>query len=343
MVEKDTPDVLQVQGRLTLGYGIIPKLAMQDQRLTIEAKAIYSYICSFAGAGTSAFPSRDKILHDLNISKDRYYKHFDILKKHGYITVQRESVSSGKFTRNIYILLENIESNPVEIMDNPVDKSVNKPEPCPENKDIPPRPGFTDAEKPDAGNKDTIINNNKINNIKINSKDIKLSKSMSDANSKNKDSDNLTDDDDIDIIDKKEIVIPKKFINPPPIYDYQETKNIIHANIEYAHYLKYRDNPRSLDIRLIDEAVECMLDVICTQGQRVRINSELKDRQIVIEKYLSLNASDIKHIIMKYEEQREKITHINSYLKTLLYTVKQENNFFYTNAVRVDGLISREE
>ena len=74
--DKQSQDLLQVQGRMALGYGIIPKLAMQDQRLTIEAKAIYSYFCSYAGAGTTAFPGRNKILHDLKISKDRYYNHF---------------------------------------------------------------------------------------------------------------------------------------------------------------------------------------------------------------------------------------------------------------------------
>jgi hypothetical protein len=41
-------DVLQVQGRMTLGYGIIPKIPMHDPRLTIESKAIYSYFCSYA-------------------------------------------------------------------------------------------------------------------------------------------------------------------------------------------------------------------------------------------------------------------------------------------------------
>ena len=330
MDNKDAPDILQVQGRMTLGYGIIPKLAMQDQRLTIEAKAIYSYICSFAGAGTSAFPSRNKILYDLKISKDRYYKHFDILKKYGYITVKQESVSSGKFSRNIYILMENIKSNPVEA----VDKSVDNFEPRPENKDIAPCPDFTDAEKPDTGNKDTIINSNKINKIKINTLDVKLSKSPSDIKSNN-----LTDDDDRNSINKEKFIYSENQIINAPRYDYRETKDIIHENIEYAHYLKYRDNPRSLDIRLLDEIVECMLDVICTEGQKVKINSELKDRQIVIEKYLSLTSNDIQHVIMKYEEQRNKITHVNSYLKTLLYTVKQESNFFYTNAVRADGLV----
>jgi len=85
--------------------------------------------------------------------------------------------------------------------------------------------------------------------------------------------------------------------------------------------------------------VENMLDVITTQRQKIRINSELKDRQLVINRYLSLNATDIQHILFKFEQQSGKITHIGAYLRTLLYTVKQELNSYYTNAVSVDGMV----
>jgi DNA-binding transcriptional ArsR family regulator len=120
-----------------------------------------------------------------------------------------------------------------------------------------------------------------------------------------------------------------------PVYDYDTYKDILHRNIEYSHYVKHQHN----DIKLIDELLENALDVITTQEPKVKINKELKNRQIVINKYLSLNSLDIDHIIMKFKEQCGKITHLSSYLKTLLYNVKQESNHYYTNAVRVDGVI----
>ena len=43
-----------------------------DSVLTPEAKAIYAYLASFAGAGESCFPTRAKILSDLSIGKDVY-------------------------------------------------------------------------------------------------------------------------------------------------------------------------------------------------------------------------------------------------------------------------------
>ena len=101
-------DILQVQGINEKGFGIIPKLAMQDRRLTLQAKAIYSYFCSYAGAGKTAFPGRNKIIYDLGISKDNYYKHLKLLKQYGYIKVEQEKNTDGQFKKNIYTLAESI-------------------------------------------------------------------------------------------------------------------------------------------------------------------------------------------------------------------------------------------
>lgn len=99
----ETKDILRIQGIKAKGYGIIPKIVMQDKRLTIESKAIYSYFCTYAGAGETAFPSVGKICHDLCIGEERYRKHFKDLVKYGYITVEQLK-EKGKFSRNIYTL-----------------------------------------------------------------------------------------------------------------------------------------------------------------------------------------------------------------------------------------------
>lgn len=99
----ETKDILKIEGVKARGYGIIPKLVMQDKRLSIEAKAIYSYFCSYAGAGDTAFPSIRKICYDLGISEERYRKHFKTLLFCGYITVEQKK-EKGRFSRNIYTL-----------------------------------------------------------------------------------------------------------------------------------------------------------------------------------------------------------------------------------------------
>jgi len=57
---------------------------MRDSKLTIEAKSLYAYFFSFVEAG-EAFPSRDIILKEMGISKDRYYKHINLLLEYDYI------------------------------------------------------------------------------------------------------------------------------------------------------------------------------------------------------------------------------------------------------------------
>lgn len=177
---KDFRNKLKLEGVNARGYGIIPKMLMLDREVTIEAKAIYSYFCSYAGAGTQAFPSVKKIIEDLGITKTRYYKHFDILKNLGYISVEQLKTEKGSFKHNLYTLITN--PKPLEksknklstdFVNNSVDNTVDNlcddsKKPCPNFKDTDksklnttsyPCPNFGDTENPYTGNKDTNINN----------------------------------------------------------------------------------------------------------------------------------------------------------------------------------------
>ncbi|EAC8477263.1 DnaD domain protein [Listeria monocytogenes] len=95
---------LNVQGIYSQGYGIIAKAAMRDKDLTIEAKAIYSYLCSYAGAGSTAFPGVELICADLSISRERFYKHRKSLIEKGYIKVVQRRDEEGRQKNNIYEL-----------------------------------------------------------------------------------------------------------------------------------------------------------------------------------------------------------------------------------------------
>lgn len=138
-------DIIQVQGINSHGYGIIPKMVMQDKRLTIQAKAIYSYFCSYAGAGKTAFPGRKRIIAELGISKDSYYKHFKLLKDCGYIEAYQEKDEKGVFCRNVYTLVESI--------------------PCPHNHVTTPCPKLPCSDKQCPVKQDTNNNSIKINSI----------------------------------------------------------------------------------------------------------------------------------------------------------------------------------
>jgi hypothetical protein len=115
------------------------------------------------------------------------------------------------------------------------------------------------------------------------------------------------------------------------MYDYNTYKAIIQENISYSFFEDYRRQ----DLQRVDELVECMLDVICGVGNTVKINSEHKKREMVINRYLQINNSDIATVLERYAEQRHRIKNISGYLKTCLYNVKNEADHAAVNEVAV--------
>ncbi|MBS5858148.1 MAG: helix-turn-helix domain-containing protein [Clostridium sp.] len=132
-MQKKSENAVIYEGILSKGYGISPKMVTTDRNLTIEAKAIYSYISSFAGNGESAFPEVKTILYHLGISENRYYKHFKLLVKYGYIEVQKrrkydEDLKKWTAASNLYIIKQVIEKKEDCINDSDV-ANISKNQP----------------------------------------------------------------------------------------------------------------------------------------------------------------------------------------------------------------------
>ncbi|MFE8918928.1 conserved phage C-terminal domain-containing protein [Staphylococcus pasteuri] len=88
------------------GYGLVFKNVMKDTNLDIEAKALYSYLSSYAGSNETAFPSVSLICHELKISEKRFQKYRKQLEDNGYLFVDRERTDNG-FSKNIYTINHN--------------------------------------------------------------------------------------------------------------------------------------------------------------------------------------------------------------------------------------------
>ena len=91
------------EGIMKNGYGFIPKLIMRDKDLSIEAKAIYSYLSSYTGAGHIAYPSVSLMCGELKISEARFYKHRKQLEEKGYIVINKHRDDNG-WQNNVYTL-----------------------------------------------------------------------------------------------------------------------------------------------------------------------------------------------------------------------------------------------
>lgn len=108
------------------GYGLVFKRVMKDRNISIEAKALYSYLSSYAGADESAFPSVDLIKHELGIGKHRFLRAKNELIDNGYLMVDRKQ-SKNIYGSNLYTLFHNprqADGRPVDdrpAYDRPVD------------------------------------------------------------------------------------------------------------------------------------------------------------------------------------------------------------------------------
>ncbi len=93
-----------IQRGIEIGYGTVTKEAMQDRNLTIEAKAIYAYLCSYAGGKDEAYPGINKICYDLGINVKRFRKHMQLLIDNDYITIDKYRYTNGKYASNHYYI-----------------------------------------------------------------------------------------------------------------------------------------------------------------------------------------------------------------------------------------------
>lgn len=94
---------LNITGINSNGFGIIAKLVMQDRNLSLGAKGVYAYFCSYAGAGNICFPSRKKMCYDLGISQDTLGKYLKELIKSSYVSCEQIK-ENGKFSHNVYTI-----------------------------------------------------------------------------------------------------------------------------------------------------------------------------------------------------------------------------------------------
>lgn len=124
------------------GYGLTYQEVYEMENLTIEAKAIYGMLCSYAGSKAMAYPSVDFICDKLKISRTRFYKHMNLLVGAGVVKKEQRKNENQSFSGNVYVLVPNLQ---------------NIQMPCTENEY---------AGNASTGNEETNINTFNINTLK---------------------------------------------------------------------------------------------------------------------------------------------------------------------------------
>lgn len=86
---------------MTKQYGTVYKDVFLDNDISIEAKAIYGYLCAYAGSSTECYPSVALMCSELGITENRFRRHFGQLVDKGYVSVSKRRGGKG-FSRNVY-------------------------------------------------------------------------------------------------------------------------------------------------------------------------------------------------------------------------------------------------
>jgi hypothetical protein len=85
------------------GFGYVYQNVMRDKKLTPEAKAIYAYLASFAGNNEMCYPGTSLMMDELLMSKERFYKHMNLLVELG-IVIKQQEMDGTKFSKNTYTI-----------------------------------------------------------------------------------------------------------------------------------------------------------------------------------------------------------------------------------------------
>lgn len=154
---EDSPNTLRFRGMLSSGYGMIPRLVMQDQRLTIKEKALYAYLLCYADAGTSAFPKVETVKAHLGIGTSSFQKYMNTLQRLGYI-VKEQRRECGRFGVVDYFICTQTEPQalpPLEKQDTEKQDATVQSPPSVENWDTEKQDNFGDSDAPSLEKWDT--------------------------------------------------------------------------------------------------------------------------------------------------------------------------------------------
>lgn len=147
------------------GYGLVYRDFMRNPLLTIEAKAIFNYLVSFAGQNDKCYPGKELMLSELNVSEQRFDKHMKLLVDNGFVIKDRLR-KNGKLSNNIY----KIEAFPTNFLgtDTPYLENQGIENQCIENQGIENQcmenQGIENQCMENQGHNNNSINNNSINN-----------------------------------------------------------------------------------------------------------------------------------------------------------------------------------
>lgn len=307
-------------------YGDILKVIMKDKRITISAKGIYAYFCSYQDE--TLFPDTATMICDLGISRETFNKNIKLLKEYGYLEVIQERIN-GAFSRNVYKICEdNLPDSAKPETEKPTTIKPNSETPSTEiPSTVKPTTEKPITAKTAPANIGSIIDitNNKYKNInKNNINIITNSQSVSLFNAK-KESQPIHYD----------LVKPSTKNN---LDNYTTIKAKIQENVCFNAYFDYYEKVKregnnlqnemkmKNKVDLMSDMIEIMIDAILSKGD-IKIGSEIKSSEQISSVFLKLSEEQFAFAYNQFINIKSKVINKKAYIRTILY-----NSYFECKA-----------
>ena len=91
------------------GYGVVYQRVMSSDKLHRDSKVIYAYLCSYANIEGVCYPTRERIMNDLQMSKTTLYKYLKPLVDIGVVQIEKTKTDKGLLSKNVYHLCHKID------------------------------------------------------------------------------------------------------------------------------------------------------------------------------------------------------------------------------------------
>ena len=109
-------------------------------------------------------------------------------------------------------------------------------------------------------------------------------------------------------------------------------RDILKENIEYDRLVE--ENPQ--DRETVDEIVELMMDVLCTNRETIRIARDDKPAEAVRSRFLKLRGEHIRYVLDSLRTNTAEIRNIRQYLLSALYNAPTTMTGYYQAQVNHD-------
>lgn len=108
--------------------------------------------------------------------------------------------------------------------------------------------------------------------------------------------------------------------------NYNAYKQILQENMMRNNYLNFPN-----ELEFVDEIIEIMLDVVMSKSDTIKINGELKSREIVKNIYFKLNYKHLSYAIDRFNSVNVQINNKKAYLTSILF-----NSFYETTTYNLN-------